>query len=253
MALRHKAFLLDELGFLEKITPILVELDKGNSRPLFASAVEVVQSKRENWILSSIGDVLYDITQYDYTGRPYQEPFNDKFDKSWYLFPPRIGYWLVIVFSDYLRYCTGIGNNYELLSFCLEKIGWKVEDIHLLLGGVPTSRLLQKDIVTQPPRLLPTDPYWFWMRPYQTKGGGGWLSRFQIEDLFDKLQKSRKQIAQFNPSLFGQRFGKLIVDGSEGQLDYLQRAQEAFFLASSMIDKAKEKDRSLYMVIAYDE
>jgi hypothetical protein len=131
MALQHRAFLFDAKGFQTKISPLLQILENGNARPVFNEALKVVhETNSEGWILNSLGDWLFDIEEVDDIGKPYKVKIDSKLGNPDHLDPSMIGYWLLIVMSEFLKECNGIGIDYSILKFCLEKVGWNRDEIY---------------------------------------------------------------------------------------------------------------------------
>jgi hypothetical protein len=225
MSLNHHGYLLELNNFHNNVSQILKSLESGDAGPLFKNALKITQQKSaETWIFSDIGDTLFDISKFDDSGRPYMSPIETKLSNGYSLPPSLIGYWLFIIFSEHLHTCKGIGNDFEILAFCLEKSGWKNKDIH----------------------------YWFWMRPSQSKGGGGWLDKQSIHYLYGKLEMSKPLIRALKPSIFGQKMGNLMISIPEGQVDYLNRCHRAFNFAFEMLDKAMREDKEIFTLIAYN-
>jgi hypothetical protein len=252
MALQHQSYLADIQGFQIKISPIIDALDSNNATPLFDAALEIVFKKRsDNWILKSAGSGLFDIRSLDFTGRPYQEPIMPRLKNVRKINSSTLGYWLLIIFSTYLRFCDGIGSDYEILEFCLNSLSMRTSDIRLLIDGLPTSLLIKAHASEEPKILRHTDPYWYWMRPSHSFGHGGWLPKDIINNLFDELTSRKNSIETFNPKLFGKQWGTLTISALDGQIDYYNRAQATYKSALSMLQEAKLSNCELYVVKTY--
>jgi hypothetical protein len=252
MAMFQQGFILDVKGFQNKIAPILRMVEEGNPRPLFFEALEVAHhTNSDDWILDDVGSSLFDIQTVGFMGSPYDSPIEMQLENPGSLDPALLGYWFLIILSEFLQETTGIGTDYGILQFCLEEIGWKQKDIDQLINGSPMSILLNPRAIHQPKMLSFSDPYWFWMRPSHSSGGGGWQNKEQIHFLFELLERSKPQIDHFDPAKFGKTMGNFLIAVPDRQLDCLQRAKEAVNSALEMLNQAMVADRELYMLIAY--
>ncbi|OQY31275.1 MAG: hypothetical protein DRI56_12920 [Chloroflexota bacterium] len=252
MALRHKAFLLNIDGFKKKLQPFIDELDSGNPKPLYYEALECTRKNNlDQWVFDSIGDKLLDISAYNSSGRFYDVPIETRLDQITNIESSELGYWLLIIFADYSQKISGIGIDYKILEYVLEKIRWKPSDIKLLMKGLPPSLLIKSNSIKQPLPLSHTDPYWFWMRPSHTKGSGGWLSNREINYLINALKSSKSLVDKFDPALFGKKFGFRPIQVPEGQFEYLQSAKTAYENALEMLNMANVSERGLFLVESY--
>jgi hypothetical protein len=244
----HRAFLLDAHGFKGKIIPLIQSLDAGEAQPLFDQSVAIIEKMvNTEWILSLAGSNLLDIRQVNAAGRPWPNSIEDQLEYSFSIPPYEIGYWLLIVFSDYLERCPGIGSNYSVLKGVLEMLAWSQEDISLLYKGIPTNLLLKPDSVPVSSVSL-EDPYWYWMTP--RAASSGWLTQEQVGYFYDKLLSEKDTIRTFDPHRFGDQWGGIPITIPEGQLDYLKRLHEAFDQALMMLETAQQAKREIFMTIA---
>lgn len=249
MALIHHAFLFDADSFRQKIDPLLDALYEGSAEPLFNTALEITQSTSQDAVINIIDANIVDISVKNFVGIPYKEPIGPFLKTLSKLESSDLGYWFLIIFSKYLQECGGIGPDFEILAWCLEKVGWRPEDIKLLIGASPMSLLLRSDSYTQPKKLSYSDPYWFWMRPAYSNRSG-WLSKQQISDLLSKLQLVEQPIYSFDPKLFGNQWRTIPISIPDGQIDYLTRAKFTYDLAVTMLTTADLKNNELYIVIS---
>lgn len=249
MALIHHAFLLDADSFKRRIDPLIDALNGGSAEPLFQNAFEINQSVSPNSIINIINGNVKDISVKNFAGVPYKKPIRPLLKNLSKLESSDLGYWFLIIFSKYLSECGGIGPDFEILAWCLEKIGWKSEDVKLLIDASPMSLLLRSDTFVQPKKLSYSDPYWYWMRPVYSNRSG-WLTKQQIINLLEKLRLVDQAINSFDPKLFGNQWGMIPISVPDGQMDYLNRARSAYGSAVEMLIKANSRNSELYIVIS---
>lgn len=251
MALTHIAFLFDEIAAKKRIEPITAALKMGTARRLFNEALnDHLHFDAANWILNHAGARLFDIRIFNFVGLPYREKIEPRLQDISKLSQSDLGYWFLIILSTYLKPADGIGTDYSILELCLERIGWKIENIRLLINGNPTSQLFNNNLVDQPSKLLNSDPYWYWVRPSHSQKSG-WLGQQQISRLLTLLQESRRAISEFDPQLFGNHFGLLPISVPEGQVDYLNRARKAYDATIGILETAVRNQSGIYEVICY--
>ena len=249
MALRHKAFLLDAHEFREKVLPILVSLDSGDARPLYELALSTFRrTEPSKWVLGMAGSSLLDITKVNSVGLPANRSVEDLLRDTSAIPPSELGYWLLLIFSDFLQECPGIGVNYAILDRVLNMLGWSQDDRRLLFEGVPTSTLL-KPASTPVPTVSEKDPYWYWMIPSHANKRG-WLSQDQILRLYHQLHAEGRSIRTFDHRRFGEKWGLMPITVPDGQLDYLKRLHEAFEHAIMMLEASQQAKTELYLVIS---
>lgn len=115
MAIRHKAFLLDIEGFGSRVAPLIEQLDSGNPKPLYDEALSFAQANLDKpWILNRANHGLFDIQHYDHRGHPLEE--KRRITTGSQVDPWEIGYWFLIILSQYLAKLMGIGINYSILT-----------------------------------------------------------------------------------------------------------------------------------------
>lgn len=249
MALTHQAFLLEIDGFKKNITPVIDSLNSGTAETLYKNATQVFQTNQKNWALNSIDGDLTNIQYQNFAGIPYKKPIEPLLNDLSNLQSADIGYWFLMILSTYLEKIDGIGFDFKIFEWCLEKIGWNADDIKLLIYAMPTSVMLKVDTDIQPKKLSHSDPYWFWVRPAYAKESG-WLSKQQISYLLDKLRFAEKSINAFDPNLFGLQWGMMPISLPEGQIDYLNRAKIAYQSTIQMLETAVRRNKDLYIVIS---
>lgn len=251
MGLIHRAYLLDAGGFRRNSIPILASLDAGNAQPLYEQAAAIVQQTVPGeWILRLAGDSLLDIREVNSVGHPWRYPIETRLRNASSIPSYEIGYWLMIIFSTFLKRCPGVGGNYSILEWVLgDMLGWSQEDKQLLFEGVSTSLLLKPDL---PPasEARREDPYWHWMIPSHSKSRG-WLSQEQISYVYQRLLSEKGTIQTFDHSRFGDHRGVIKIDVPDGQLDYLRGLKAAFGRALMMLEAAQQAETELYMTISY--
>ncbi|MEW5869263.1 MAG: hypothetical protein AB1894_08315 [Chloroflexota bacterium] len=252
MALTHRAFLFDSQAFREKAAPLVAALDSGTARPLFEVALQALsQADQDRWILSEYGSSLFDIHKLNFVGLPLKEPVEERLENPSRIDSEDIGYWFLLVFSTFLRRHIGIGVDFSILGWALSKLGWKPKTVRLLFDGTPTSVLLKSTSQRQPRLLSGLEPYWFWIRPSHSQGGGGWLSKAQISELRDRLQLAGEPLRNFDPERFGDRWGLMPITVPDGQYDYLKRLHAAYERANQMLAVAQQENSDLYMLRTY--
>ncbi len=251
MSLTHRAFLFYTSQFIEDVAPALSTLRSGSARLLYDKALKIAQnSDAKEWILRKAGAELIDIRVKDYVGVLRKKPIEAIVDDAGKLRTCDLGYWLLLVLSQYLKPLGSMGEDFPILAWLLEKIGWEIPYIDLLIHGTPTSTLIDEALSDQPKRLAESDPYWFWVRPAHSQQSG-WLSEARAAHLLASLEASRQAIADFDPARFGDHFGELLISIPGGQLDYLKRAHLACDRALDMLHVATDQKLAIYEVVAY--
>ncbi|MGD8456828.1 MAG: hypothetical protein PVF83_10610 [Anaerolineales bacterium] len=251
MAIYHKAYLLDGKGFIHRISPILDALDNGNPKLLYEDVLSIIEnSTEETWFFNELGYESLDNQKITLAGQPLDKI--QKIPETSEIHPYDLGFLLMIIFSQYLVYCRGMGENYSILAKVLEKwMKWKETETDMLVTGVHTVKLLKSNIVIPDRFLTPEDPYYFWMRLKYTAGHGGWLSQEQIQIMYDKLLSNERKIKKFNYKKFGNCFDGWRLTVPEGQLDYLDRLHKSYNQAVYMCEKALQEQKELYMIKHY--
>lgn len=252
MALTHKAFLLDAKAFLQKIHPLLNRVEEGSIQPLYQAALEVIdQTNPEDWILADIGSRLLDIRKVKRKEGKSIDFDMEQLENGSGIPPSDIGYWILLIFSCYLKKCNGIGYNYSILEWCLEKIGCSSSWKDLLFHGAPLSSLVIDNTSYKQNMKNKMGQYVYWMRPSHTKGSGYWLSQEQIGKLYSYLLSIEKEISNFDYQLFGTHWGPIPITIPDGQYEYYEILQTAYKQAILMLGTAKLSSSDLYMVLSY--
>lgn len=101
MSRYHQAFLLDNNGFQQRIQSSSLGLASGSARILFEEALRVVSELKNDWILSETEGPLMDISSTSFAGIPHKEAIDKKVDDCTKINPADLGYWFLIIFSDY--------------------------------------------------------------------------------------------------------------------------------------------------------
>ncbi len=248
----HRAFLLNVGGFTKEIAPILTSLDRGDARPLYEKSVTIIrQTPPEQWILRLAGANLLDISKVDSMGRPWKTPIQGHLEDASTIPPYEVGYWLLIVFSNFVQRCVGIGYDYNILDGALFLLGWDQEERRLLFEGKPTSLLLKPNKLLVPVASY-TDPYWHWMIPTHSKSRG-WLSQENISKLHHRLLLIKEAVQSFDPKKFETDLSGfwLEVHEKEEQQYYYERLQVTFERAITMLKTSQANKSDLFMTISY--
>jgi hypothetical protein len=251
MAIRHRAYLLDSTAFQLEVAPIINILDQGNLYPLFNKAVSVFeQGSVEDWPLNSSGESLLDITKFNCSANPWEKQIEEILYEPENVHPSEIGYWLLIFFSQFLEECAGIGINYTILDGILDERGWSKRERSVIFEGTPTYRLIKPESDQIPPQKPSVWRYWHWMRPGNVFREGV-ISKEEIMRLYNHLDDEKECIRSFDHRQFGEEWRGWPLDVPEGQMEFLNRLQDAYSNTLTMFSEAIDAKKSLYVTLSY--
>lgn len=177
----HTAYLSNVKLFREQVKEYLVQLGKGNYKPLYQKYREVFRSVApEDWILQDQGTSLEDIAIENF----------DNFN---------LGYFLMVYLSTFMKKLPSLGQDYRFLYGALRKSGWDEDHIWLLLRGLPIASILKPGEINLDFSVHENDPYWKLMFPSQS-WQRGWLPINHIVQLKQDLLAIQDSIYSFNES-----------------------------------------------------
>lgn len=249
----HKASLFMYREFINKAQQLVKQVERGNYGPLRDSACEAVRRLQQVWPVSNLGWIRYEdgveksvLTQ-EWPLLNHGEAGLATEDEIQSLSNPTsqdIGYWFLIILSEYLQSCPSPLGNWSVLDLALESLGWKQEDRDLLFRGLPTSRLLRPELGKKSPwPLKSSDPYWFWLHPSRARSG--WLPTEEIDRLHSRLCKMEDMVKGFNVCLIP----NIDADNPIVVRDYKAYLQSGYQDTISMLSTAQKLSQGLFMSI----
>jgi hypothetical protein len=249
----HQASLFKYKEFIKEALWLVEQVEQGNYGPLRDRTCEAVRRLQQEWPISDLGWIKYEddteksvLTQewpllnHGEAGLLAEEEVRNLSNPA----PHDIGYWFLVVLSEYLQSCPSPLGNWSVLSTVLESLGWKQDDRDLLFRGFPTSRLLRPKLGEGSPwPLKDSDPYWLWLHPGRARSG--WLPTEDIDRLHNKLYRMEDRIKNFDVSLIPN------IDANNPIVvrDYKVYLQSGYRDTISMLSTAQKLNRGLFMSI----
>lgn len=131
MTIYHLSYLFDHLGFLEIMSPIIPQLERGEYTPLLKLAENILSEREELWETLNYLNQEYSFED-EYSFRDEGEGLN----------PQTL---LMKVLVNYWEDIEAIGGNYQWLEVALPALGWSTSEVRDLLHGENICTLLIPD------------------------------------------------------------------------------------------------------------
>jgi hypothetical protein len=177
--MRHFCFLFDYRSFRENNSELFSDLTRGDTHRLkkHVDAIRSNISSKDRWILEGKGANI-EASEFE---------IDKKFRNA------KIGYWLLIVLSQYLEPLPSLNFEWRKLYSFLLSTGMSDDDVEELIFGDPVSSILHPSKIRKN-NLAWSDPYWMWLRldrsPYN-----GWHSIEQVRYASIKLEKISQNLS----------------------------------------------------------
>lgn len=250
-ALHAKTFYYQE--FQHEVQQLVEKVDQRDYRALQEQVTLTVKQFQEAWPLSDLGIVRYedgvaiDVLSQEWPLIDHGDYGLDSIEQINSIkkpLPRDLGYWFLILLAKYVQPCVGPLNNWSVVYTVLKSLGWSKSHRDLLFHGNPTYKLLKPNLAERSIKpLTEKSPYWLWLQP--SRAWSGWLSRENIDMLFEKLSRAEKQVANFNVA----RIRNINVDNPVVIKNYQTYLRDGFSDTLAMLSYAMSQQSGLFMSI----
>lgn len=249
----HQASLFMYRKFIDEALWLVEQVEQGNYGPLRDFACEAIQRLQKEWPINNFGWIKYEnnvekgvLTQ-EWPLLNHGEAGLVTEDEIRNLSSPAaqdIGYWFLIVLSEYLQPCSSPLGNWSVLNTVLESLNWKQDDRDLLFRGLPTSKLLKPKLGKKSPwPLKDSDPYWLWLHPSRARSG--WLPTEDIDRLHSQLCRMDDKVKDFDVCVIP----NIDADNPIVVREYKVYLQSGYQDTISMLSTAQKSNLGLFMSI----
>jgi hypothetical protein len=236
----HRAYLFDYEQFRAEVSPLVQDIERGDSKEVRERALSVLSNLRkqnQRWILED----------------PWSNPTPNIASWAVPLTPLETGLCLLVLLSQYLEepkgQALGLRENWPMLHAGLVAIGWSERETKLAITGGFTRTLLYPEASVD--RLVrpylantPSDSDFSWWLT-TGYGGVGWLDSSAIATVHERLLLLRGQLATLKAS---QLLRSLYP--TTGTNPTAQQVLAAYDNALEMYDVANNANKGLFMTIS---
>jgi len=249
MAQYHRSFLFDTAGFREQMKPLIFSIHRGKFRSVYEDAACVLDDmKQEEFSFRSIGENLVDIQTESVTGKRWERDINRLLEEPSAIDQADLGYWVMLILSNYLVSAIGIGSDYLILQEALREAQWREKEISLLLKGQPLPSLFSSSSIADDRSAVPE--YWNYARPYNSRSAG-WISLEEILHLEKRLREITKVVHSDDYKRLQRLMRKMKMVSVDEKMNTMKRVSDAYDRALGMLEKAIGTGKDLYILHSY--
>ena len=249
MALYHRSYLFDSSGFRGKMDGLMVSMFRGDFSPLFEDACHVVErTPAEKFPFRSIGENLVDIQTESVTGKRWEKDIKLLLEDSGAIGQADLGYWVMLILSNYLVSAIGIGSDTIILQEALREMDWSKSEISLLLQGHPLPSLFSSSSIADNQPSVPIP--WNYARPYNSRSAG-WISLDEIHHLEQRLGDVKEMIQSNDHKRLQRLMRKLKMVSVDEKMNMMKIVSDAYDRALEMVENAAGTGKDLYILHSY--
>lgn len=249
MALFYRSYMFDASGFRAQMEGLVGSMQRGDLGPLFVDALNAVaKTPPEKFPFRSIGEDLIDIQTESVTGKHWERDIKLLLEDPSAIDQADLGYWVMLILSNYLVSAVGIGTDYNILQVALRDMHWSKNEISLLLQGQPLPSLFSSPSIADDQPIIPI--HWNYARPYNSRSAG-WISLEEILHLEKRLREITVVAHSDNHKRVKHLLRKMKIVSVDEKINMMKRVSDAYDRALGMLEKAIGSEKDLYILHSY--
>jgi len=228
---------------------LMVSMIRGDFNPLCGEAHHVVtRTPPEKFPFCSIGENLVDIQTESVTGKRWERDIKLLLEDSGAIGQADLGYWVMLILSNYLVSAIGIGSELIILQEALRESQWRKNEISLLLKGHPLPSLFSSSSIADNQPTVPIP--WNYARPYNSRSAG-WISLEEIHHLEQRLGDVKEMIRSNDDKRLQRLMHKMKMVSVDEKMNMMKIVSDAYVRALGMLEKAIGTGKDLYILHSY--